>query len=210
MKELQEMRLHFKRLSKIIFLKVGKGHARGGWVDREGVCDRRLCNCSDIFIENPPSLSCVLQRASLTPVDGESSRGAVFSIIPEAIVRAASERLTVASWDFTKTQQNTRRREWDRKRRGGGGVRVGKILRLETRKLVVAMKKKCRCVKYYITWNLKSNIVGIVLCCRGWHDGCMIRVVVICGEHAACTASKRQSIKCETRWTVPVGLYSGL
>lgn len=30
-------------------------------------------------------------------VDGDSSRGAVFSIIPEAIVRAASERLTVAS-----------------------------------------------------------------------------------------------------------------
>lgn len=97
MKELQEMRLHFKRLSKRNFLKVGKGDVREGRADREGVCEMCLCNCSDIFIESPPSLSCVLQRASLTPVDVQSSRGAVFSIIPEAIVRAASERLTVAS-----------------------------------------------------------------------------------------------------------------
>lgn len=70
---------------------------RGGRADTEGVCEMCLCNCSDIFIESPPSLSCVLQRALLMLVDGESSRGAVFSIIPEAIVRAASERLTVAS-----------------------------------------------------------------------------------------------------------------
>lgn len=86
-----------KTVEKKCFKNVGKGDARGGRADREGVCETRLCNCSDIFIESPPSLSCVLQRASLTPVDRESSRGAVFSIIPEAIVRAASERLTVAS-----------------------------------------------------------------------------------------------------------------
>lgn len=70
---------------------------RGGRADTEGVCETCLCNCSDIFIESPPSLSCVLQRALLMLVDGDSGRGAVFSIIPEAIVRAASERLTVAS-----------------------------------------------------------------------------------------------------------------
>ncbi len=86
-----------KTVEKKFFLEVGTGDVRGGRADREGVCELRSCNCSDIFIESPPSLSCVLQRASLTPVDGESSRGAVFSIIPEAIVRAASERLTVAS-----------------------------------------------------------------------------------------------------------------
>lgn len=80
------------------FLKSGDGGcARGGRADTESVCEMWLCNCSDIFIESPPSLSCVLQRASLMLVDGESGRGAVFSIIPEAIVRAASERLTVAS-----------------------------------------------------------------------------------------------------------------
>lgn len=95
MKELQEMRLHFKRVSKRNFLKSGEGGR--GEADSEGVCETHLCNCSDIFIESPPSLSCALQRVLLTPVDGESSRGAVFSIIPEAIVRAASERLTVAS-----------------------------------------------------------------------------------------------------------------
>lgn len=91
------MRLHFKRLSKRNFLKVGTGYASEGRADRVGVCEMHMCNCSDIFIESPPSLSCEHQRASLTPVDGESSRSAVFSIIPEAIVRAASERLTVAS-----------------------------------------------------------------------------------------------------------------
>ena len=91
------MRLHIKRLSQRNVLKSGEGGRRGGRVDQEGVCEMRLCNCSDIFIESPPSLCCVLQRASLMPVDGESSRGAAFSIIPEAIVRAASERLTVAS-----------------------------------------------------------------------------------------------------------------
>lgn len=144
MKELQEMKLHFKRLSKRNFLKVGKGDARGGRADTEGVCETCLCNCSDIFIESPPSLSCVPQRASLMPVDGESGRGAVFSIIPEAIVRGASERLTVASWDFTKTQQNARRKGWDVKIRGGG-VPAGKMLG--------GQNWGCRCVRYYITWN---------------------------------------------------------
>lgn len=132
------------------FLKSGErgaAGARGGRADREGVCEMRLCNCSDIFIESPPSLSCVLQRASLMPVDGESSRGAVFSIIPEAIVRAASERLTVASWDFTKTQQNTRRKGWDLKIRGGGGGGLGR------RWLGGLLWEKCRCVRYYITAN---------------------------------------------------------
>lgn len=191
MKELQEMRLPFKRPSKRNFIKVGKGDARGGRADREGVCETCLCNCSDIFIESAPSLSCVLQRALLTPVDGESSRGAVFSIIPEAIVRAASERLTVASWDFTKTQQNTRRTGWDRKIRGGGGVRVGKELRQEG-DLVVVMKK---CVRYSSTWNLKSNIFCIkVFCWAVWGGGRVVRnrvVVVIC---AACIASKRERV----------------
>lgn len=103
------------------FLKSGDGgDARGGRADTEGVCEMCLCNCTDIFIESPPSLSCVLQRALVMLVDGESSRGAVFSIIPEAIVRAASERLTVASWDFTKTQQNIRRKGWNVKIRAGG------------------------------------------------------------------------------------------
>lgn len=144
------------------FLKSGERGAvgaRGGRADREGVCEMRLCNCSDIFIESPPSLSCVLQRASLMPVDGESSRGAVFSIIPEAIVRAASERLTVASWDFTKIQQNTRRKGWDLKIRGGGGGLgwwwwwwLGGLL-----------WEKCRCVTYYITGN---------------EDWCFVRVSV--------------------------------
>lgn len=97
MKELQEVKLLFKRLLQRNFLKVGKGDARGGRADMEGVCEMSWCNCSDIFIESPPSLSYVLQRALLMLVDGDSSRGAVFSIIPEAIVRAASERLTVAS-----------------------------------------------------------------------------------------------------------------
>lgn len=109
------------------FLKSGDGGARGGRADTEGVCEMCLCNCSDIFIESPPSLSCVLQRASLMLVDGESGRGAVFSIIPEAIVRAASARLTVASWDFTKTQQNIRRKGWNVKIRAGGeewGIRL--------------------------------------------------------------------------------------
>lgn len=147
-----------KDCRKDIFKKVGKGEARGGRADREGACETHLCNCSDIFIESPPSLSCVLQRASLMPVDGESSRGAVFSIIPEAIVRAASERLTVASWDFTKTQQNTRRRGWDRKSRGGGGVNVGERTQARDRRIDCSKKKKCRCVKYYIIWKLTSNI----------------------------------------------------
>lgn len=85
-----------KSVEKKFFKKWGRGERRGE-ADSEGVCETHLCNCSDIFIESPPSLSCALQRVLLTPVDGESSRGAVFSIIPEAIVRAASERLTVAS-----------------------------------------------------------------------------------------------------------------
>lgn len=134
---------------------------REGRADREGVCEMRLCNCSDIFIESPPSLSCVLQRASLTPVDVQSSRGAVFSIIPEAIVRAASERLTVASWDFTKTQQNTRRRGWDKKIRGGGGVQRGD--RREGR----SNEEKNACAKYYITLNLKGVIVCISVEAKG-------------------------------------------
>lgn len=205
MKELQEMRLHFKRLSKRNFLKVGKGDARGGRADREGVCETCLCNCSDIFIESPPSLSCVLQRASLTPVDGESSRGAVFSIIPEAIVRAASDRLTVASWDFTKTQQNTRRRRWDRKIRGGGGVRVGKELGRETG-LVVVMWKKCQILcymnseeEYFVCkgcWVLGG---GREAAGSGW-----LWVSVV--ERAARTASKRQGAKCEMFFS-PGGLH---
>lgn len=189
---------------------MGKGDARGGRADREGVCETHLCNCSDIFIESPPSLSCVLQRASLMPVDGESSRGAVFSIIPEAIVRAASERLTVASWDFTKTQQNTRRRGWDRKIRGGGGRgRVGKELRRETGWLVVVRKKKMQmCQILHWIWRVIFWIYGFFAeLWGGWQDGFGIRVVVvICGECAACTASKRQSIKCETHF-LPGGLH---
>lgn len=141
-----------KDCRKEIFLKVGKGDASGGRADREGVCEMDLCNCSDIFIESPPSLSCVLQRASLMPVDGESSRGTVFSIIPEAIVRAASERLTVASWDFTKTQHNTRRKGWDMKISGGGDVRMGKQFRREMWGLEGVMKKEMQMcqILYYM------------------------------------------------------------
>lgn len=141
-----------KTVEKIFFFKVGTGDVREGRADREGVCEMRLCNCSDIFIESPPSLSCVLQRASLTPVDVESSRGATFSIIPEAIVRAASERLTVASWDFTKTQQNTSRRGWDEgKTRGRSGLRT------LAGSGVVMMKKKMHVLKIYFAQHIVSN-----------------------------------------------------
>lgn len=204
MKELQEMKLHFKRLSKRNFLKVGKGDARGGRADREGVCEMDLCNCSDIFIESPPSLSCVLKRASLMPVDGESSRGAVFSIIPEAIVRAASERLTVASWDFTKTQHNTRRKGWDMKIRGGGGVRMGKQLRREMWGLEGVMKKEmqmCQILYYMECEETCFVYIKVLRDVWGWLDDCRIRVVVVvCAVH---TGSK-----CETfisRCTAPVG-----
>lgn len=154
MKELQEVKLHFKRLSQRNFLKVRmEGGARGGRADTEGVCEMCLCNCSDIFIESPPSFSCVLQRASLMLVDGESSRGAVFSIIPEAIVRAASERLTVASWDFTKTQQNIRRKGWNVKFRAGGGGGTAPTRELET------LMQMCD-IKFL--WNIKSNALCLM------------------------------------------------
>lgn len=158
MKELQEVKLHFKRLSQRNFLKVRMGGcARGGRADTEGVCEMCLCNCSDIFIESPPSFSCVLQRASLMLVDGESSRGAVFSIIPEAIVRAASERLTVASWDFTKTQQNIRRKGWNVKFRAGGGVE-GRGETAPTREVETLMQM-CD-IKFL--WNIKSNALYLM------------------------------------------------
>lgn len=165
------------------------------WEEEEqterGVCETRLCNCSDIFIESPPSLSCVRQRASLMPVDGESSRGAVFSIIPEAIVRGASERLTVASWDFTKTQQNTRRRGWDRKIRAGGGVRVWKGPR--DRRIGSNNNKENKmhlCQILHYRESGESNILCVCVFC--WVvGGGRIRVVMvmpICGECAACAA----------------------
>lgn len=139
-----------KTLAKKFLKSEDGGCARGGRADTEGVCEMCLCNCSDIFIESPPSFSCVLQRASLMLVDGESSRGAVFSIIPEAIVRAASERLTVASWDFTKTQQNIRRKGWNVKFRAGGEGR-GKTA--PTRELETLMQM-CD-IKF--PWNIKSD-----------------------------------------------------
>lgn len=155
MKELQEVKLHFKRLSQRNVLKVRMGVCvRGGRADTEGVCEMCLCNCSDIFIESPPSFSCVLQRASLMLVDGESSRGAVFSIIPEAIVRAASERLTVASWDFTKTQQNIRRKGWNVKFRAGG---EGCGETAPTRELETLMQM----CDIRFPWNIKSNALNL-------------------------------------------------
>lgn len=82
MKELREMKLHFKKtVEKEFFFekKVWRGEGRAREKEEEqteqGVCETGLCNCSDIFIESPPSLSCVLRRASLMPVDwGEQPR----------------------------------------------------------------------------------------------------------------------------------------
>lgn len=121
MKELREVKLQFKRPSQRNFLEVGMGGMR----EEEEQTWRVSVKCACVI-----AVTSSLRVLHLFPVCskgrwwcwsmGRAAEALVFSIIPEAIVRAASERLTVASWDFTKTQPNIRRKGWNVKIRAGG------------------------------------------------------------------------------------------